>query len=57
MMQKSLLEQARMTARGNGAERSDWNEVLVGEKSYTMEYPASATAGRMDISSMEISPA
>ena len=57
MLQKSLLEQARMTARGHGAERSDWNEVLVGDKSYTMEYPASQTAGRMDISSMETSPA
>jgi hypothetical protein len=56
-MNKSLLEQARSTARGNGAERSDWNEVLVGEKSYTMEYPVSAAVGRMDITAMDTSPA
>jgi hypothetical protein len=37
----SLLEQARRQAKGQSAERNDWNEVIVGEKIYTMEYPLS----------------
>lgn len=56
-MNKSLLEQARKHAKGGGSERTDWNEVLVGERSYNMEYPASETAGRMNIGDMETTPA
>ena len=54
---KSLLEQARKHAKGHGTQRSDWNEVMVGDKKYTMEYPASQTVGRMEISDLELSPA
>jgi hypothetical protein len=35
----SLLEQARRQAKGQTAERNDWNEVTVGHKTFTMEYP------------------
>jgi hypothetical protein len=35
----SLLEQARRQAKGQSAERNDWNEVTVGHKTFTMEYP------------------
>jgi hypothetical protein len=38
-MPLSLLEQARCQAKGQNGERNDWNEVTVGDKTFTMEYP------------------
>mmetsp|Transcript_23164 Transcript_23164/g.33959 ORF Transcript_23164/g.33959 Transcript_23164/m.33959 type:complete len:1078 (-) Transcript_23164:146-3379(-) len=35
----NLLEQARRQAKGQRTDRNDWNEVTVGNKTFTMEYP------------------
>jgi hypothetical protein len=57
----SLLEQARRQAKGQSAERNDWNEVTVGQKVYTMEYPllneAKLNKNILKTDEMTISPA
>ena len=55
MMRGSLLEQARRQAKGQSLERNDWNEVTVGNKVFTMEYPLNSQNNQLKIEEIPIS--
>lgn len=54
MMRGSLLEQARRQAKGQSLERNDWNEVTVGNKTFTMEYPLTSNGFNNQVNIEEI---